>query len=224
MKHIGIVNVTTVGACICANEIVALASKISRFGEHPEFTLHAFSFSRYREALLREDWEGMAQVILESIEKLSLTGVDFVVIPSNTPHFAIDDIQAKSPVQVLSILEITADECIKRGWKNVAVLGTKFTMLGGLYQKILLEKDVTPVIPPLELCERIDDFIMNEIIPSNIDSQSIESIAHDIRQINCDGIILGCTELPAVFSEIQLGIPVIDTTRLLAQKALEFAV
>ena len=74
------------------------------------------------------------------------------------------------------------------------------------------------------LCERIDDFIMNEIIPSNIDSQSIESIAHDIRQINCDGIILGCTELPAVFSEIQLGIPVIDTTRLLAQKALEFAV
>ncbi len=46
MKHIGIVDITTVGACICANEIVAESAKYDVSGKHPEFTMHASSCHR----------------------------------------------------------------------------------------------------------------------------------------------------------------------------------
>lgn len=223
MKHIGIVDITTIGACICANEIVAQAAKIYPFDEHPEFTMHAFSFRRYKEHLIKQDWRGMGEVILESIVKLHGVGADFIVIPSNTPHFAIDLIQEKAPLKVMSILEITAEECVKRGFKKVAVLGTKYTMLGGLYDSILRQKGITAVVPDGTVCARIDHLIMNEIVPSKVMPESVERVRQDIRQISCDGVILGCTELPEVYNEKNLGILAIDTTRLLAHKALEFA-
>jgi aspartate racemase len=41
---------------------------------------------------------------------------------------------------------------------------------------------------------------------------------------NCDAIILGCTELPLLLNEENCGIKVVDTTRILAHAALDFAV
>jgi len=57
MKHIGIVDITTVGACLCANTIVSEAAKREASGKHPEFTLHAFSFDRYKHLVLQKNWD-----------------------------------------------------------------------------------------------------------------------------------------------------------------------
>lgn len=223
MKHIGIVDITTVGACICANEIVALAARENLTSNHPEFTLHAFSFEIYKNFVLKQDWNGLANKILESIEKLKKTGADFIIIPSNTPHFAISIIQERSPLPVLNLIEITADECFEKHYRRVAVLGTKFTMQNGLYDQPLKQRNITIVIPNDLICERIHNLIMDEIIPSKINPETVELVKNDIKKLKCDAVILGCTELPEVFNEINLGIPVVDTTRLLARAALEFA-
>src|SRR3989338_9470421 len=108
MKHIGIVDITTVGACICANAIVAKAAE-TLGNAHPEFTLHAFPFSKYREAIDQQDWSEVAELILASIQKLKAAGADFAIIPSNTPHYAFDQIMARSPLPVLNLIEIIVD-------------------------------------------------------------------------------------------------------------------
>lgn len=223
MLHIGIVDITTVGACICANAIVEKAAELNPSGEHPEFTLHSFSFKRYIDAINKRDWDAVANIILESIEKLKSTGADFIIIPSNTPHFAIQKIQKESPLPVLNIIEIVSDECVHRGFKKVAILGTKFTMQGGLYLQALKDKEIQQILPDNEACELIHNFIMNEIIPSKINSRTALLIAENIKKLPCDVVALACTELPAVYNEENLGIPVIDTTRLIAYKALEYA-
>ena len=82
MKHIGIVDITTVGACICANEIVALAARSDSSGKHPEFTMHAFSFDEYKALVISQDWTALAIKILKSIEKLKSAGAEFIIIPS----------------------------------------------------------------------------------------------------------------------------------------------
>jgi len=223
MKHIGIVDITTIGACICANAIVAEAAKEDLLGRHPEFTMHAFSFYRYKELVVKQNWSGLADVILESIAILKNAGAEFIIIPSNTPHYAIEIIQNKSPLLVINLVDVVVDECCNRNYKQVAILGTKFTMQGGLYEKPLREKKIMPVIPDERACERINDLIMNEIIPSKVSPDTVEKVKKDIKQLNCDAVILGCTELPEVYDEKKLGLPVIDTTRLLACKALEFS-
>ena len=223
MKHIGIVNVTAVGACICANEIVAQAAKVFPNGEHPEFTLHAFPFSQYRAFLLRQDWEGFGKTIVESLKKLKTAGAEFAIIPSNTPHFAIELIRNESPIEVMSILDITAEECVARGFKTVAVLGTKFTMQGGLYNQVLSSRGISVVVPDSDVIKKIDSLIMNEIIPSKVNPQTVDEVRSEIRSLRCDAVILGCTELPEVYSEKNLSVSAIDTTRLLGKKAFEFA-
>lgn len=223
MKHIGIVDITTIGACLCANTIVAKAAEQDPSGAHPEFTIHAFSFKRYIDAINQQNWDAVADIILQSIEKLKTAGAEFIVIPSNTPHFAISRIQKYSSIPVLNMLEIVADECVRREFKRVAVLGTKFTMQGNLYLNILEQRGIQQVIPPNEPCERIHNFIINEIIPSKINPKTIERVAIDMLSLPCDAIILACTELPSVYNEKNIGISVIDTTRLLACKALEYA-
>lgn len=220
MKHIGIVDITTVGACICANEIVALAARSDSSGRHPEFTMHSFSFDEYKELVISQNWTALAIKILKSIEKLKLAGAEFIIIPSNTPHYGIKLIQEKSSLPVLNLIELTANECHRNGYKRVGVLGTKFTMQAGLYDTYLKERGITPVIPDENTCEKINRLIMEEIIPSKINPKNVEEVKVLIQQLDCDAVILGCTELPEVFNSQKLGRPAIDTTRLLARVAL----
>jgi aspartate racemase len=223
MKHIGIVDITTVGACLCANEIVAQAAKITSSKKHPEFTMHAFSYDQYDDCIRRQDWISLGNKICESIKLLEKVGADFVIIPSNTPHFAIDIIEKKSPLTVVNLIKIVVDECHRRGYSKVLVLGTKTTMQGGLYNETLNAKNITSIIPTDDVCDKIEHLIRNEIIPSKINSTTVENIQEDIQKYECDAVILGCTELPIVYNENNLGKPVVDTTRLLAHYALKLA-
>lgn len=225
-KHIGIVGITTVGACICANEIVAIAAKqdLHHSGVHPEYTLHAFSFEQYKNCVIQKDWNKLADIILDSIHKLKSIGAEFIIIPSNTPHYGIQKIKNYSPLPVLNLIEITADECVKQNFKKVAILGTKSTMQGGLYHNELVLRNIDSVIPEESVCNLIDDLIMNEIIPSKINTQTVQQVAREIKKLKCDGIILGCTELPEIYNQENLGMSVVDTTRLLAQKAYEYSI
>ncbi len=221
MKCIGIVAITTVGANICINEMIKEAAKHDSSGAHPEYITVCFSFDRYKEKVIQKDWEGLGDIILEAIDKLKLAGADFIIIPSNTPHYAIQYIQKKSPLPVLNLIEITVNECIKHHYKKVAVLGTYSTMQEGLYASVLRENKITPVIPSESLCKEIDDLIMKQIIPLKISEKSVKEIAEKIKKLECDAFILGCTELPEVYNIDILGRPVLDTTRLLAHIALE---
>lgn len=224
MKHIGIVDITTVGACICANAIVAEAARRDPTGAHPEFTMHSFSFKEYKTLVLAKNWGDLAELVLTSIRKLRAIGAEFVIIPSNTPHYAIEKIQRESPIPVLNLIEITVSHCLKNGFLRVAILGTKATMEDGLYA-IPLDSthEISPVIPSESLRNRIHNLIIHQIIPSTIDYEEVQAIADELKKLECDVFILGCTELPVVFNEKNLFKPVIDTTSLLGYEALNYS-
>lgn len=222
MKHIGIVDITTVGACMCANEIVSRAAQVNAGGEHPEFTMHSTSFHEYDNLIKSKDWVGLGEKICRSIKKLHSAGAEFIIMPSNTPHFAIDHVQANSPVPVINLIEIVAQDCKAKGFKNVLVLGTKQTMQNQLYDKALKENDIIPIIPNDDDCDQLQELI-RQLIFSKTDPDKVARVQERIRSYVCDGIILGCTELPLVYNEDNLGKPVIDTTRFLGQYALNYA-
>ncbi|CAF0903029.1 unnamed protein product [Didymodactylos carnosus] len=223
MKHIGIVDITTVGACLCANEIVAQAAEQDSSGKHPEFTMHAFSFDQYKDLVDRKDWDNLAKKICESIKVLQNAGADFIIIPSNSPHFSISQIIENSQLHVVNLIEVVVDECSRNGYSKVLVLGTKLTMQGGLYKQPLQSKNILSAIPNDEMCDKIEHLIRNELIPSKINSSTVQNIQEYIQNYDCDAVILGCTELPVVYNKENLGKDVIDTTRLLAHYALRFS-
>ncbi|MCD6045036.1 MAG: amino acid racemase [Gammaproteobacteria bacterium] len=225
MKHIGIVNITTVGACICANEIVAEYIRINKTEMHPEFSIHSFPFAKYKKYVLERDWVGLSNLILLSIAKLCSIGCDFVIIPSNTPHYAIKTIIERAPVPVLNVIELVSDECVIRGYKKVCVLGTKMTMQGGLYEEYLHKRGIVAITPDEQGCNLIHSLIFDYIIPQKEERAHFSAMIADtvIKEMDCDAVILACTELPDVYNEANLLKPVVDTTRFIAHKAIEFA-
>ena len=226
MKHIGIVGVTAEGAALCLTTICAEAGKRLEKFDHPEITLHELSFKPHIELSKKGDWEGVAELILASIKKLEGAGADFAIMPANTSHYAFPYVQAKTPIPMLSILEIVADECKSKGYSKVAVLGTKFTMEGGLYNAVLQSSGIESIIPNEVDRNRIGGVILDEIVPQNMNENTVpdtlEIIKH-LKEMGAEAVILGCTELPLIVGDHNSALPTIDSTRLLDLKALDYA-
>lgn len=220
MFVIGIVDVTTVGSTICQRRLNELGGPE---GKHPEFAVHSIPFVEYRQAVIDCDWDKVAELVQRSIAKLELLNVDFIIIPSNTPHYAYEKFAAFSKVPILNLIEVTADKCRDLKLKKFAILGTQATMSGGLYQGKLQEQGIELVVPPKHICDSVHHFIMDQIVPGKVDEQTRSCTLALIKSIDCDGYIFGCTELPEVYSSADVGKPAVDTTRLLAEVAFDIA-
>ena len=226
VKHIGIVGVTAEGASLCYKTICSEASKIIGLNRHPEISLHNQSFHKILEPFDKKDWKALAEIINGSINKLASCGANFAIIPANSVHFAFKEIQKISPIPVLSIVEIAAKECKEKKYKTVGILGVGITMSDGLFDEHFKKYGIEPVAPSKTEQKIISDVIYNEIVPAKATNNSARKIAEVISSLKkkgCDAVILGCTELPIIIDKSNSPLPFIDTTRLLAAKALEYA-
>lgn len=224
MKHIGIVGVSAEGASLCYKTICSEATKQLGGLRHPEISLHEQSSHLYFET--QPDWKAVADLLLISLKKLASIGADFAIIPSNTIHYALPFLESISPTPILSIVEATANECALLQKKNVAVLGTRLTMQGGLYTSALRQRGIDIILPVEEDQERIDRIIFQEIVPGKATKETTETVCamiDDLRTRGAEVVILGCTELPIIIGDHNASLPTIDTTRLLAKTALDFS-
>lgn len=229
VKHIGIAGITIPGSLLCINTIVAESYRY--FGQdsmkHPRITYTNPPLNEIESGMVEKDWEKVAKDLLVSISILHKAGVDFVIIPSNSPHYAIKEVQKKSPVPVLSLVTIVAEECAKRGFKKVGVLGVNVTMSEKLYEKPLEQVGITAVHLRKKRQKAVSKLIYDEIIMGNPTPKTADKMRvfiQELKDIGCDSFIAGCTEIPVVITnEKESPLPFVDTTRLLAKKAFEKA-
>ncbi len=230
MKHIGIAGITVPGALLCIDTIVSESYK--NFGQdslkHPRITYTQPPSDEIDKPFDTKDWNQVGQDLIDSIERLHKAGVDFVIIPSNSPHYAIKKVQNGSPIPVMSLVDITVAECQKRGFKKVGILGVGVTMSDGLYSTPLEAIGIQPIVPPSEKQQEINDVIYAEIIkgkPTEATKQKMVAFIQELKDMGADSFIAGCTEIPIVITdESESPLPFIDTTRLIAKKAFEEAI
>lgn len=215
--RIGIVDITTVGSTICQLRICEAGGPS---GAHLPFSIDSKAFSEYLAAAKAGGWDAAGDLIAESLRTLP-TSCGFYIVPSNTPHYGYVRFKDAVANPVLNIVEVVAEECLRKGYKRVAILGTSATMNGGLYAEPLERRGIELVVPNESTREAVDKFIFEEIVPVKVTDATRLSVLEQIKPIDCDAVILGCTELPDVYSEADIGKPVLDTTRLLADKAVE---
>jgi len=223
MKHIGIISITIVGAAACAKAIVSSYAKQFNSDDHPEFTLHALSFGEYKKYMLANEYDKVIALIVKSIKTLEKAGVDFVIMPSNTPHIVYEQVIKQIDMPFLNLIELTAAECAKYSYQKVAILGTTMTAQSGLYADALQAQGLEFVLPSQLLQNEMHDIIQNILIPQKEDSQRIANLINQLKNLSCDAYILGCTELPEILNQNNLGKPVVDTVSLLAQKAVDLS-
>lgn len=222
-KHIGIAGVTAEGALLCARTILAEAEGRLPADLYPEVTLHMHPFPAYYGALTRGDWPTITSLLVSSIEKLARAEAEFAIIPANVVHFAFDDIARDAALPLLNLVEATAEESERRGYRRVAVLGTRWTMRDGLYDAPLRRRGIEPVVPGESEQGMIQSIIAQELIQGQVREEStarLLAVVNSLKADGCQAMVLACTELPLALSEENCGVAVIDTTRLLAHRAL----
>jgi aspartate racemase len=193
---------------------------------HPEVTMHTHPLGQYMEHVYKDDWEGVAELMLSSAAKLKQTGADFLICPDNTIHRALPHVLPKSPLPWLHIVEEVGAEAKRRGFKKLAITGTKYTMEGPVYPEVLSRAGIEFRTPsPLDR-EKINTIIFDELVNGIFRSESLgvlRAIIDRLKSEGCDAVVLGCTEIPLLVSQENSPLPVLDSTRLLARAALRRA-
>ncbi len=225
VKHIGILACTAEGAALCYRTICREAEDFLDRHLHPEITIHTFSLRSYLDLIDRDNWTGVAALMSQSAAKLTQAGADLIICPNNTLHRAFD--QVVSSIPWLHIADIVAAETARRGFRLVGLLGTRIVMKGSFYSQKLGLRGIDSVIPDENGRSRIAQIILTELIAGQYtDHRSgmyLQGVISQMKTRGCDAVILSSTELPLLVSEEQSVLPLLDSTRLLAQAALKHA-
>jgi aspartate racemase len=224
-KHIGIVAGTAEGAALCYRVICREAEPLMGRRTHPEITMHTFPVHAYMDLIDQEDWEGIAALLSRSATTLARAGAEVLICPNNTLHQAYDQIAA--PIPWLHIANVVASEAARGGFHRIGVLGTRRVMEGPLYTSRLNALGIDHLIPNEDDRTRIQRIIQTELIPGQHRRNSrifLQQVIDRFHAEGCDAVILGCTELPLVIRPEDSALPLLDSTRLLAQAAIRSAI
>ena len=97
--------------------------------------------------LVEHDRPALIEYLLGSLHRLAGAEADFAAMTANTPHIVFDELAARSPLPLLSIVEVCAAEARKRGLRRLLLLGTRFTMEASFYPDVASRYGVIVVAP-----------------------------------------------------------------------------
>jgi len=223
-RHIGIVACSAEGAALCYRTICLEGTYLLGPHNHPQLSMHTHALAEYVPPIERGDWGAVAQLMLSSARKLAAAGAEFLICPDNTIHQAFATVRAQSPLPWLHIAEVVAEEAARRGFRSVAVTGTRSLVESRVYPEAMAACGIDCLVPELE--ERIE---INRIIFEQLVNAVFEQAARDylqrviarLQRRGASAVVLGCTELPLIIDDSNSPLPTLDSTRLLARAALQ---
>jgi len=226
--HIGIVGVSAEGAALCYKTICLEGDThgLGRY-DHPDVSMHTHSLGKYMACIDRDDWDGVAALMLSSAHKLAHAGATFLICPDNTVHQAFDQVEARSPLPWLHIAEVVADEAARRGCTKLALTGTKYLVQSEVYPSRLTPRRIAFQRPAAGEREEMNRIIFDELQYGVVKPDAVASFQRAIARMKndgCDAVVLGCTEIPLLMHDGNSPLPTLDSTRLLARAALVRAV
>lgn len=229
MKTIGLIGGMSWESSIVYYELINKKAKELLGGHHScQSLMYTVDFDEIVTLQHEEKWYELDALMADAAKRLEKGGADIVVLCTNTMHLCSQAITESISIPFLHIAEAVGMEITKHSFKKIGLLGTKFTMEKDFYKNVLDEKfGIEVIIPTEQEREKVHAIIYGELVHGVIKDESREvykTIIANLVKSGAEGIILGCTEIPLLISASDVNIPVFDTTRLHAEKAVEWAV
>jgi aspartate racemase len=226
-QHIGIVACSAEGAALCYRTICTEAPQQLGPHAHPEVTIHTPSLADYVSRIDRDDWPGVAELMLASAHKLTAIGADFLICPDNTIHQALPYVVPRSPLRWLHIAEVVAACAADRGFRRLGLTGTRWLVDSDVYPDKLSARGLAYLRPTDDERDELNRIIMDELVYGVFRPESVATFQRTIARMKaegCDAVVLGCTEIPLIIDDANAALPTLDSTRLLARAALREAI
>jgi aspartate racemase len=223
MKLLGMIGGTSWHSTI---EYYRLINELAgnQFGgsQNPPLLLYSLNIQLMRE----QNIEKIQEAYLEISRKLETAGAQAIIICANTPHMIYEYVQPQINIPILHIAEAIGKEAQKQGLKNLGLLGTKPTMTMDFIPGYLDKNfGIQTVYADRKDFGEIHRFISEDLTQGKFTPEAKNYFIEQMKSFEykgADSIILGCTELPMLLSQEDFHLPLMDTTQLHAQLAVEF--
>jgi aspartate racemase len=192
-----------------------------------EILLYSVDFGPIERLQHEGRWDEAGSTLGAAARRLASAGAECLVLCTNTMHKVAPQIAAHAEIPLLHIADPTGAAAASRGARTVGLLGTRFTMEEDFYRRRLEQRHGLEVLVP-ESGERdeIHRIIYEELCAGRLDEQSrnvFRAVMTRLAQRGAQAIILGCTEITLLVGDGDSPVPILDTTRLHALAAADFA-
>jgi aspartate racemase len=190
--------------------------------------LRSVDFAGVAELQRTGRWDEAAALLATEASALEAAGAELIVLCTNTMHKVADAIAAAVDVEFVHIADASAEAVRARGIDRVGLLATAYTMEHEFYVGRLRDVHGLDVLVPDEPDRRIvHSVIYDELCRGVVDDGSraeYRRIMRALAEQGAQGILLGCTEIGLLIGEADADVPLFDTTRLHASRAVELAI
>jgi aspartate racemase len=194
---------------------------------NPPLLLYNMNNAKIQELQEKGQWDEVAALLSQAAARLRAGGAQAILFCSNTSHKVYPDVARTLDVPILHIGDATGMAIRNSGLKKVGLIGTKYTMEDGFIVEWLKEHYGIETLVPSSVSARQE---LQRIIHEELDrgiykpesKKYVLQQMEELRKRGALGIVLGCTEFPLIIKQRDFDLPLLDTTRLHSQMAVDF--
>lgn len=227
MKKIGLIGGMSWESTLLYYELINKKVKDTLGGLHSaNCVIESVDFAEIAELQAKDDWKALDELMISRAKSLETAGAEYIVICANTMHLCVEAIMKHTNIPIIHIAEVTAAQIKEVQLDKVALLGTKFTMEKDFFKNILLKNGIEVIVPDQKERELVHDIIYKELVRGVVNMSSKRTYLKIIEGLiaqGAQGVILGCTEIPLLIKPEDTAIPLFNTTKIHAEKAVELS-
>ena len=227
MKTIGILSQSPEGAGLCFTAMCEYAQTCMGPLMHPDILLATATLGVCLLAYTQPGNLGFAVPYLKAaVDRLKAAGADFFVCAANTPHGVLQLFIEEAPLPCLHIADAVSARIAAKGWTRAGILGTRSTMTGTVYDAAFARFGIEKLVPDASVHARFDEIVFQEVNQGQWLESSRLDLIREIDTLKARGaecVIMGCTEFPILLGADRSPLPSLDSTRILAEAAVDLA-
>lgn len=193
-------------------------------GSAPSILLNSIDLKKMLDLIAANEFSDVTAYLSGEMERLIRAGADVGLLAANTPHIVFDELQRRSSIPLISIVEATREAAEELGLRRLGLFGTRFTMQGRFYPDVFSKAGIALVVPEEDEQAYVHDVYMNELVKGVFLPETRQRLLAIVdrlaKQEHVQGLILAGSELPLILREATCGISFLDTTQIHVKAAL----
>jgi aspartate racemase len=203
---------------------IVKGTPVNKDQDHPRTIIYSNSKVPDRTPAIVGDGENPLPEMKMAARKLMDAGADFIIIPCNTAHHFIGELQDNIQIPILHMIKMAA-KYVRQTYsltKKVGLIATDGTLKSKIYERFFNEEGMEILTPTESIQEQVMNAIYNHIKVGNLDYGREISLKASRHLISCGAelIVCGCTEISLVLKNGEIAVPVIDPMQVLAEVAI----
>lgn len=165
--------------------------------------------------------------LVETARTLERGGAGIIAIPCNTAHYFLEQIRKEVSIPVL---DMVGETCLglRRAYpdvRKVGLIAALGTVLSGVYHRALAPEGIEVLVPGEDEQKAVQEAIgqVKAGTSNRGTRETFQSTGKRLIDRGAGAVILGCTEVPLAFNPVEAGYPSLNSTRILAQAAVAWA-